>query len=422
MSLPFMTKSTIKAALLQIHSIVGLVIALLLSVIALTGVTMSFEDEIQASLNAGISHVKARQVPLLTPDQLIARLQADHGDRRVAAVTLSSDPTAAVRIRFAPGNGGSRPASVFVDPYDARVLGTPRGEDFFATVRRLHRWLLIPGDARGHGRQITGIAAIGLIVMLISGLVLRWPYRASSVKVWLKPNLGLRGRGLHRSLHAVIGTWVLPIYLVMILTGLWYSFDWYKTGAAWLLSRPQRTDAQLQPSAPRGPRAAKSDVRSGDPKPNSKSIALDGVWSAFQRAEGNRFRTVLINLPAGAGTVVRVRAWPEELDRGAARRIPHRCDQRRDRVVGDLRRQDRRRTDADARPRHPPRQRVRLAGQARVHAGRSGDAAVRGHRPRAVPVATPSPPPRPTGRDALGSGRMMQTRDTLAQRTAPQQR
>ena len=41
---------------------------------------------------------------------------------------------------------------------------------------------------------------------------------------------GLRGRGLHRSLHAVLGTWVLVIYLVMTLTGLWYSFDWYKDG------------------------------------------------------------------------------------------------------------------------------------------------------------------------------------------------
>jgi hypothetical protein len=40
------TESAVKATLLQVHSIVGLVIALLLTVIALTGVTMSFEDEI----------------------------------------------------------------------------------------------------------------------------------------------------------------------------------------------------------------------------------------------------------------------------------------------------------------------------------------------------------------------------------------
>jgi uncharacterized iron-regulated membrane protein len=173
------TESAVKATLLQVHSIVGLVIALLLTAIALTGVTMSFEDEIQAGLNARISRVEARQAPQLTPDALITRLQADHHDGRVAAVTLSSDRTAAVRIRFAPGGGGSRPASVFVDPYDAHVLGTARGEEFFATVRRLHRWLLIPGDAKGYGRKVTGIAAVGLIVMLISGLVLRWPHRST---------------------------------------------------------------------------------------------------------------------------------------------------------------------------------------------------------------------------------------------------
>jgi sulfite reductase (NADPH) flavoprotein alpha-component len=310
-----MIKSAIKAALLQIHSIFGLVIALLLTVIALTGVIMSFEDEIQASLNAGISHVEARQAPLLAPNEVIARLQASHGDGRVAAITLSSDPTSAVRIRFAPGHGGSRPASLFVDPYDAHALGAPRCEEFFATVRRLHRWLLIPGDAKGYGRQITGIAAIGLLVLLISGLVLRWPYRAASVKMWLKPNLGLRGRGLHRSLHAVIGTWVLPIYLVMTLTGLWYSFDWYKNGAVWLLSRPRAADAELQPKAPRGARAANSDVQP-DTKRESKPLAIDRVWSAFQRAEGSRFRTVLLNLPADHGTIVRIRAWPQDSTEG----------------------------------------------------------------------------------------------------------
>jgi uncharacterized iron-regulated membrane protein len=307
-----MTKRAIKAALLQAHSIVGLVISLLLTVIALTGVMMSFEDEIQAVLNTGMTRVEPRQAPLLTPDALIARLQASHDGSRVAAITLSSDPSAAVRVRFARGGDGMRPASVFVDPYDAHVLGTPRGEDFFATVRRLHRWLLIPGDANGYGRQITGIAAISLIVMLITGLVLRWPHRASSVKMWLKPNLALRGRGLHRSLHAVIGTWVLPIYLVMSLTGLWYSFDWYKTAAVWLLSRPQPAGTEMPPKALRGARA-RADVK-GDGRSETRAdapLALDRVWSTFQRTEGGRYTIVLLNLPAGAGTVVRVRSWAQ---------------------------------------------------------------------------------------------------------------
>ncbi|MBR0819065.1 PepSY domain-containing protein [Bradyrhizobium liaoningense] len=292
----------IKAALHLIHSIAGLVLALLLALIALTGAIMSFEDEIGDYLNSGIMQVAPRQAPALMPDALVARLKAGQDLGKVSAVTLSSDPAAAVRVRFARDEQGARPTSLYVDPYDARVLGAPRGEEFFATVRRLHRWLLIPGDAKGWGRQITGVAALGLIVMLISGLVLRWPRRAASVKMWLKPNLGLSGRGLHRSLHAVIGTWVLPVYLVMTLTGLWYSFDWYKDGAVWLLSRPHVAAAKIQPKQPRAV---------GRPEP-VQPVGFDLAWSTLQREEGDRFSKALLTLPAGPGTVIRIRSWPKD--------------------------------------------------------------------------------------------------------------
>ena len=303
-----MSKSSIKAALLQVHSIIGLAISLLLTVIALTGVTMSFEDEIQAALNDGMTHVKPLSVPMLMPDELIARLRASHDYGKVSAITLTTDPSAAVRIRFARSEGGSRPSSVYVDPYDGHLLGAPRGEDFFATVRKLHRWLLLPGDAKGYGRQITGVVAIGLIVLLISGIVLRWPRRASSVKMWLKPSLALRGRGFQRSLHSVAGTWVLVIYLVMALTGLWYSFDWYRNGATWLLSRPSTVAVPMQPKSPR-------DVAAADARP----LALDRAWSAFLHEQGDRFATAQLTLPAGTGTLVRIRSWARDASHDGAR-------------------------------------------------------------------------------------------------------
>ena len=59
---------------------------------------MSFEDEIGASLNAGMMRVEPRSSPTLTPDGLIARLQAVHDLGKVSAVTMSSDPSAATRI------------------------------------------------------------------------------------------------------------------------------------------------------------------------------------------------------------------------------------------------------------------------------------------------------------------------------------
>jgi sulfite reductase (NADPH) flavoprotein alpha-component len=296
----------IKAGLHQVHSIAGLVLALVLALIALTGAIMSFEDEIVDYLNADIMHVMPRTAPVLMPDELIARLTAAQDVGKVSAVTLSSDPAAAVRLRFARDEQGARPSSLYVDPYDARALGTPRGEEFFATVRRLHRWLLIPGDAKGWGRQITGIAALGLIVMLVSGLVLRWPRRAGSVKMWLKPNLGLSGRGLHRSLHAVVGTWVLPIYLVMTLTGLWYSFDWYKDSVVWLLSRPEVAAAKMQPKM-----SAKAPRASARPEP-TQPIGFNQAWTTFRREEGDRFSKALLTLPAGAGTAIRIRSWGKD--------------------------------------------------------------------------------------------------------------
>lgn len=289
--------------------------------VGITGATMAFEDEIQASLNSHIMRVDASTTRRLTPDELVARLQSVGDFGRASAVTMASDPSAAARIRFAGSEGGSRPSSVYVDPYDGHLLGSPRGEDFFATVRKLHRWLLLPGDGNGIGRKITGSAAICLIVMLISGLVLRWPHRARSVKMWLKPNLGLRGRGLHRSLHAVIGTWVLPVYLVMTLTGLWYSFEWYKAGANWLLARPATATAAMQPKPPRGAAAdgkadtrpnPGNDKRASDPNGEVKALAFDRVWTAFLEQEGGQYAKALLTMPAGAGTAVRVRSWPQD--------------------------------------------------------------------------------------------------------------
>ncbi|WP_298365467.1 PepSY-associated TM helix domain-containing protein [uncultured Bradyrhizobium sp.] len=303
----------IKAALLQVHSLAGLALALLWAVVGITGATMVFEDEIEASLNSHIMRVDAGATRRLTPDELVARLQSAGDFGRASAVTMASDPSAAARIRFARSEGGARPSSVYVDPYNGHVLGSPRGGDFFATIRKLHRWLLLPGDGNGIGRKITGSAAIGLIVMLITGLVLRWPHRARSVKMWLKPNLGLRGRGLHRSLHAVIGTWVLPVYLVMTLTGLWYSFEWYKAGANWLLARPQATDAAMQPKPPRGAAVSggKGDAKT-DTSAEAKPLAFDRVWTTFLQQENNDYGRVLLTLPAGAGTAVRVRSWPRD--------------------------------------------------------------------------------------------------------------
>ncbi|CCD88391.1 conserved membrane protein of unknown function [Bradyrhizobium sp. ORS 285] len=316
-----MTPIRIKPALLQIHSILGLAAALILSMMGLTGAIMGFEDEIQAALNSSLAHVAPRTEAPLTPSELVARLQADPALGKVSAITLARDPSAAARVRFARKDDGGHPASLLVDPYDGRVLGEPSGESFFTTVRHLHRWLLLPGDGNGAGRQITGAAVLGLVVLLITGIVLRWPKRATSASLWLKPQLALRGRGLHRSLHSVIGTWVLPVYLVIALTGLTYSYAWYKDGLTWLLAPASQT--QMPGKAARGGGANSAA--------EAKPIALDLVWATLREQAGDRFAVMQLTLPAGAATAVRVRTWPSEQNDG--RRDEFRIDAATGRLI-----------------------------------------------------------------------------------------
>jgi sulfite reductase (NADPH) flavoprotein alpha-component len=297
--------SPIKSAFLQVHSLVGLTISLVLGLMGITGAMLAFEDEIVAALNTDVARVDPRPAPVLTPDALVGRLQAGQDAPKVGGMTLSSEPGAAVRVRFARGEGGDR-SSVFVDPYDGHVLSIVHGDGFFVTLRSLHRWLLLPGNGNGYGRWITGIAVLGLLFLLVSGLIVRWPRRASSAKMWLKPNFRGRSRALWISLHSVFGTWILAVYCVTVLTGMWWSFDWYKDSAVWLLSSKPATTVK----APRAPRPV-ADAPA--------AFSLDRVWSTFLADQGGRYETASLQLPNGAGTVVRVRSVAKDAPHEEAR-------------------------------------------------------------------------------------------------------
>ena len=44
----------------------------------------------------------------------------------------------------------------------------------------------------------------------------------------LKVNKKIKGIGFLSSLHSAIGMWVIPLYLVVSITGLYWSYSWYR--------------------------------------------------------------------------------------------------------------------------------------------------------------------------------------------------
>ncbi|WP_343612774.1 sulfite reductase flavoprotein subunit alpha [Novosphingobium sp.] len=274
-----------RSVLFQIHWFLGITAGLVLAVMGVTGATISFENEIMAALSPGVVTVSNPGKPALSPDALVASASAQHDGLRVNALILSADPRRAAEVFFDPPKGKKgRGDYGYIDPYSGKLLGHARGEETFRFLRSLHRWMALPGDGNGIGRTITGIAALSLIYFALSGLYLRWPRRVLDWRSWFVLDLRMSGRNLYRALHAVIGGWVLVFYLLSALTGLWWSYDWYRQSVVYALTG----------------KAAEQERGEKDGKePKGPPPVLAPAWASFQQASGGRFETVRITIPRG---------------------------------------------------------------------------------------------------------------------------
>ena len=119
-----------------------------------------------------------------------------------------------------------------VDEQSVDESAKPERLEFFKTTLRLHRWLMDVAE-RGKmslGKLVVGISTIAMAVLLISGVVLWWPKRVKMLRHRLR--VAMR-QGWHRfwyDMHVSAGFWVAVVLLIMALTGLVWSFAWYREG------------------------------------------------------------------------------------------------------------------------------------------------------------------------------------------------
>ena len=270
-----------RKVLFQLHWIFGITVGIVLAIVGATGALLSFEQQIVASLARDSRQVEANGRTPLAPAELLTRVAANEPDKRIAGLNIAREPGATVRVTFAPRE------QRYVDPYTGSLLPAASGgaETFFRNVRQLHRWLMLGelGD-RDIGRQIVGASTLLLIFMALTGLYLRWPRgrAARRLRTWFVPDFRLKGRAFLWNLHSVIGTWVLPVYLVIALTGLHWSYEWYRDGLYSIAGVERPAGGEGGPREARG----KADI------PN-----FTRAWETFSR-EVPGFTAVNVNLAA----------------------------------------------------------------------------------------------------------------------------
>ena len=96
---------------------------------------------------------------------------------------------------------------------------------------RLHRWLCLPTEI---GRPIVGVATLIYVVLTLTGLLLWLPRtaaawrRKSTWKTALNVRVRRGGWPLVFDLHNALGFYTLLPALILALTGLCWSFGWYR--------------------------------------------------------------------------------------------------------------------------------------------------------------------------------------------------
>ena len=284
----------LKKILFQTHWLLGITGGIVLAFIGVTGAVLSFENELVTALNDGIVTVAPRDEPRLTPPELLARAAERNPARRVMSLDVAFESSRAPRVGFAPltapVEGPRRPEWRYVDPYTAEPLGEVRAEAFFRTTRDLHRYLAA-GDM---GKQIVGASTAALLVLALSGLYLRWPRGGQSWRAWLSIDRRLTGRAFLFRLHAVVGTFVLPLYLVAALTGLTWSYESYRAYVYVALGAPA-------PQRPGGPPPA---ANRGEPV--DVVAALESAWPIVVATAGV-MRSATITLQESKDRPIEVR-------------------------------------------------------------------------------------------------------------------
>lgn len=227
-------KYPFKKLILDLHLWLGIISGIILFVVCLSGTIYVFRSEIEQFIEPDKYEVSnPENLPAKSPEALIELAESEIAGR-AASVSIDSRPDRPWVLNFKEGPEDRRGTNYLINPYTGELLGSTKGPatGFFMTMFKLHRWLLLPVAI---GRPVVGVATIIFVFLCITGLVLWWPKRFKQMKQGLRIKMSSNWKRINYDLHNVLGFYSLLVLLVMALSGLCWSFEWYKDGLGNLL-------------------------------------------------------------------------------------------------------------------------------------------------------------------------------------------
>ena len=265
----------------KIHLWLSVPFGLLITLICFSGAMLVFETEVMELCHRDLYYVEKVGPAPLPMGKVAEKVAATLPDSvSVTGVTASSAPERAWQVNLSK----PRRASVYVDQYTGEIKGKYERAPFFTTMFRLHRWLLDsmkPDGGIFWGKMIVGTSTLMFVFVLISGIVVWWPRTRKALKNSLKIVANKGWRRFWYDLHVAGGMYALVFLLAMALTGLTWSFQWYRTGFY------KTFGVEVQPSMGHGNAAANATAKGGkqEESPEGRSGRPEG---RSRRPEGRK--------------------------------------------------------------------------------------------------------------------------------------
>jgi uncharacterized iron-regulated membrane protein len=297
------------------HFYAGLMTLPFLILLAVTGGLYLFHHDLDRLIHRDLKQVERRAEAPRKPSEIVAQAVASVPGRAVKYIPPES-PSASAEVTIRDAAGARQ--VVYVDPYDARVLGTlgDRGTVMWV-VRQLHSLAYFGPVANGVIEIVGGWS----ILLVATGVYLWWPRRGGGGVVTVRGQP--RQRVFWRDLHAVTGIFAGVLILFLALSGMPWSVFWGAKVNEWANGNNFGYPAGVRVAVPmsddhlhqHGPTAwsleqAKMPESSTNP---GQAIGLDAAiarFDALRLAPG-----YAVNLPSGPKGVYTGSVYPNDLSR-----------------------------------------------------------------------------------------------------------
>jgi uncharacterized iron-regulated membrane protein len=228
---------TFKKTAFLLHRILGLAAGIIVTISFLPAAFFVWEKELTDWYYSGyvFQEVQQHTLPMSTLwENAQKALPANHF---IESVEVPKDPERA--WMFTALKRSANPGltffsqyeyweKVYVNPYTGAVKGTVDMElNWIHLLRFMHQQLLLQYDI---GHWIVGVATLIMFVLILSGLVLWWPRNKAAIKQRFRIKFRAKRQRVNYDIHNVGGFYTHILILILAITGLVWTFDWWERG------------------------------------------------------------------------------------------------------------------------------------------------------------------------------------------------